>query len=234
MDLVADGKERKVKKAASAFLVALSLQACVSDTTPRAVSTEAIQPSEVGRIAAFSAPTNCQMLDAQRWRKGSTTSVRSGCVVEAQSYVTIFGLSEITVPVGDAFSVSGDVAGFTTAAAAFPREVLLDYVRNRERDALSVQEPGMSYSKVRSSVLTGNGGVEGADVCVRFSFNAISADPSRRDGTVSGVRCARLDPNTATVEEAMLEVMAFFPNGSAPPANFEGLANQAISSLRYR
>jgi len=134
------------------------------------------------RMASFSAPKTCEKVSLDTMRMGGSTRVRSGCIVRSGDATVVVGLNEITVPFNQAFSVSGGGAGdFQQAAAAFPREMLSEYVVKSEKSALTSSEPGWRYSNKKSNLLSGNGGVEGASACVQFSFNGVSTGaPSQK------------------------------------------------------
>ena len=149
--------------------------------------------------------------------------------------MVIVGLNETTTPFDNAFSVSGGAGGdFKAVAAAFPRETLSDYVEKLEKSALASGEPGWRYSNKRSTLMPGNGGVEGASACTRFSFHGVSTSGPSRKSQMKGLRCARFGASANTVQEVMLEVMSFYPANQQAPERYRQIADQAMKSLRYR
>lgn len=215
--------------------VSLALSGCAPGTSNAPVLVSDIGQQQVSKLATFTAPTGCRALQNRRMQESQTVSIRSGCSVAQGDVLVLYGLSEITVPFAEAIRLeAGMTEDFRTLAQVFPREILSEYLEKRERFALSAQDPGWAFSNTRMSVLPGNGGVSGAEACVRFSFDGVSTRPPRRTSQVAGLRCARLDPEGETIEEAMLEVIAIVPDGTAALANFDALAARATASLRFR
>lgn len=187
------------------------------------------------RMASFSAPKDCEKVSLDTLRASGSKRVRSGCVVQSADGMVIVGLNETTKPFDAAFSVSGGSGGdFQEVAAAFPRETLSDYVVELEKSALASDEPGWRYANKRSTLMPGNGGVEGASACVSFSFDGASTVGPPRKSKVTGLRCARFGASANTVQEVILEVMSFYPTSQKQPERYDQIAEQAIRTLRYR
>lgn len=187
------------------------------------------------RMASFLAPKDCEKISLDTLRSGGSKRVRSGCVVQSGEAMVVVGLNETTTPFDEAFSVSGGAGGdFQDVAAAFPREMLSDYVVKLEKSALASGSPGWRYSNKRSKLMSGNGGVDGASACTRFSFDGVSTAGPSRKSQVTGLRFARFGASANTVQEVMLEVMSFYPAGQKAPERFRGIVDQATMSLRYR
>lgn len=187
------------------------------------------------RMASLAAPRDCEKISLETLRLGGSIRVRSGCVVQLDNAMVVIGLNETTTPFDEAFSVSGGTAGnFQKVAAAFPRETLGEYVEKLERSALASGEPGWRYTNKRSNLMPGNGGVEGASACMRFSFDGVSTTGPSRRSVVSGLRCARFGASADTIQEVMLEVMTFYPSGQKAPERFGSIYERAAKSLRYK
>lgn len=232
-----------LKNAVNLLSVAALMAACETVDTTNQPPTDSFSAPAVAsktvmgnaRMASFSAPKDCDKISLETLQAGGSKRVRSGCVVSSGDAMVVVGLNETTTPFHEAFSVSGGSSGdFQEVAAAFPRETLSDYVQKLEKSALASGEPGWRYSNKRSTLMPGNGGVEGASACVEFSFDGVSTTGPSRKSEVSGLRCARFGGSADTVQEVMLEVMTFYPAGQKSPERFRSIVEQATKSLRYR
>lgn len=188
-----------------------------------------------GGMASFSAPENCENLSPGELRKGGATQVRTGCVVSAEDSMVIVGLTEIEIPFEQAFSAPiGSLDDLQMVSAAFPREMLSEYVVKSEQSALSSAEPGWRYSNKKSKLLPGDGGVDGASACVQFSFDGVSTSGASDRSRNSGLRCARFGQSLGTIQEVLIEIMAFYPVNQKVSPSYRSTVDLAKSSLRYR
>ena len=232
-----------IRHALMILSVAFSISACQTtdtalQTSPNASSTAASSGKLVvgkARMASFRAPEECEVFSPPTMRLQGIRRVRTGCVLRTGDTMMIVGLNETTIPFGEAFKASGgDISDLQAVVTAFPRETLSEYLLEAERTALSTREPGWRYSNQRTQLLPGDGGVDGAAACLQFSFDGKTTSPPTRLSKVFGLRCARFGNKGATIEEVMIEAMAFSPAGTRAPAMFSSIAQQATSSLQYR
>lgn len=207
-----------------------------SGQTDRLVQTGGgIQVIGDARMASFVAPKDCERMSLGTTREGRSRRVQSGCAIRSGDAMVIIGLSEMNLFTDDLFEISGGGSSdFDGLASAFPREMLGEHLLTSEKMALAMDEPGWRKTNKRHSLLPGNGGVEGAVACVRFSFDAATTAGAPRRNRTEGVRCSRFGKSSGTVEDVMIEVMSIYPSESKAPANYRQIVGTVIPSLRYR
>lgn len=196
---------------------------------PAAVASGRAKPFD--HLARYATPARCQPLPVTAMRQGKLRGKKSGCAILGPNYRIIVGLTETTAPFWEVFSAS-DPEGFEKMVRANPRPVLADALESEEKLALSLGDVGYSFRNKRMTVLPGNGGLQGADACVRFSFTFTGGPSAFSDGKTSGLRCAALDRKAGTVDEVMVEIMCFHPRGRALPGECARVERQVLGSLR--
>lgn len=204
------------------------LGAC--DEVPMQVGRLATQQEGAG-FAAYDPPAGCMRRPPEAYAMGSAVKTVTSCALDTATGVIGVQVSEITTPWDSAFDPAPSEP-MLEAATAMPRAVLMDfYLLPAERAAQSEPGPGFTYANRRIAERPGSGGVPGAEACLEFSFDATAQ--SRVAMRVSGLRCAKLDPEGRVIREVVLEVLGIRPAGAPVPARYDAVLEQVGKSLRY-
>ena len=201
------------------------LQACVTGTiSPGAAG-------QVTRVAAVTTPRDCVPFPGTMLRDGGATMVETACRIEGDGYVTDVVLREYRYPLATFFE---RVPEARMIAALEPRELTAQILLEEESEAIVNAGPDRRFANPTYGLLPGDGGVRGADACVRFRVDARSTTGMAMDTRISGLRCGRVVADAQVFEEAMLEIVNRRPRGAPLSAEYERTAQRVTSSLRFR
>ena len=227
----------------------MGLSACepaTPESVVRAANSKAPELDATSKIAEISTPRGCTKLSASDrvepysigFQRGYVKGSSSTCGVTLADGLVLVYVNQYTVPFRLAFNLGTalDRDLYAKVIPVDPRRFLVPELKQAERKSLG-SIAGATFTNHEYSVLPNDGGVYGADACLRFSFDSDTPTVKSKYGSnwkSRGLRCGRVRRDTLDVEYVLLDINVNFVKGSTVPAQYSQIAAQTEASLRFR